>query len=75
MKTVASKKSIFKIGEEVLISPEVTHKTDWIKGKVFKIENNPYVGFVINVATDDDNVYFEKEYLFKHFKDEKICTQ
>ena len=45
--------SIFKVGEEVLISPQVTHEKQWIKGVVTEIEDNPFVGLVISVKTKD----------------------
>ena len=50
--------SIFKVGEEVLISPQVTNEKQWIKGVVT-------VGFVISVKTKDLGMFFDKEYLFK----------
>lgn len=57
--------SIFKVGEEVLISPQVTNEKQWIKGVVTEIEDNPFVGFVISVKTKDLGMFFDKEYLFK----------
>ena len=57
--------SSFKVGEEVLISPQVTNEKQWIKGVVTEIEDNPFVGFVISVKTKDLGMFFDKEYLFK----------
>ena len=57
--------SSFKVGEEVLISPQVTNEKQWIKGIVTEIEDNPFVGFVISVRTKDLGMFFDKEYLFK----------
>lgn len=54
-----------KIGDSVMISPDVTHKEEWELGKVIEIENNPFVGIVIAVKTDAGDIYFEKESLFK----------
>ncbi|MGV4439778.1 transcriptional regulator [Ornithobacterium rhinotracheale] len=65
METITKQKSKFKVGDEVLISPEVTHKENWIEGVVIDVEDNPFVGFVISAETKDENIYFEKEYLFK----------
>ncbi|MRJ11623.1 transcriptional regulator [Ornithobacterium rhinotracheale] len=65
METITKQKSKFKVGEKVLISPEVTHKENWIEGVVIDVEDNPFVGFVISAETKDENIYFEKEYLFK----------
>lgn len=57
--------SSFKVGEEVLISPQVTNEKQWIKGVVTEIEDNPFVGFVISVKTETLGTFFDKEYLFK----------
>ena len=34
-------RTIFKKGDTVLISPEVTHQIDWIEGTIIEIEDNP----------------------------------
>ena len=52
-------------GDSVLISPEVTHKSDWTQGTVIDVEANPFVGMVISAKTADGEIYFEKAYLFK----------
>jgi len=52
-------------GDSVLISPEVTHKSDWTKGTVIEVEANPFVGTVISAETPSGEIYFDKEYLFK----------
>lgn len=57
--------SSFRVGEEVLISPQVTNEKEWIKGIVTEIEDNPFVGFVISVKTKELGMFFDKEYLFK----------
>lgn len=54
-----------KIGDSVLISPDLTHKSDWTEGKVIDVEANPFVGTVISAKTSQGEVFFEKEYLFK----------
>ena len=54
-----------KTGDNVLISPQVTHKDDWTEGRVIEVEANPFVGTVISAETADGEIYFEKEYLFK----------
>jgi len=63
-----------KIGDKVLISPQVTDRTDWIEGVIIEIEKNPFAGIVITAKSDDGEVFFEKEDLFKHFSEE-ACTQ
>ena len=59
-----------KLGDYVLISPEVTHLQEWTRGKVIDVEANPFVGTVISAQTQDGNIYFNKESLFK----EAVCT-
>ena len=54
-----------KTGDNVLISPEVTHKSDWTRGTVIDVEANPFVGTVISAETPNGEIYFDKEYQFK----------
>jgi len=54
-----------RLGDNVLISPDVTHKSDWTRGIVIDVEANPFVGTVISAKTADGEIYFEKAYLFK----------
>lgn len=54
-----------KLGDDVLISPEVTHLHEWTRGKVIEVEANPFVGTVISAQTADGNIYFNRESLFK----------
>ena len=46
-----------KIGDKVLISPDL--------GTVIEVENNPFIGIVISAETEDKDVFFGKEDLFK----------
>ena len=61
-------KTVFKKGDTVLISPEITHQIDWIEGTIIEVEDNPYVGTVIVAQTKDGDVFFERECLFKNTK-------
>ena len=54
-----------KTGDNVLISPEVTHKDEWTQGTVIEVETNPFVGTVISAKTPSGEIYFDKEYQFK----------
>ena len=54
-----------KTGDNVLISPEVTHKSDWTEGTVIDVEDNPFVGTVISAKTATGEIYFDKVYQFK----------
>ena len=56
---------VMKTGDNVLISPEVTHKSDWTQGTVIEVEANPFVGTVISAETPSGEIYFDKEYQFK----------
>ena len=52
-------------GDKVFISPDVTHQSSWIEGKVIDVEDNSFVGKVISAQTADGNIYFDKEYMFR----------
>lgn len=54
-----------KVGDNVLISPDLTHQTDWVKGKIIDVEQNQFVGVVISAETNDGDIFFEREELFK----------
>lgn len=54
-----------KTGDKVLISPDLTKLPNWISGTVIEVENNPFVGIVISAETEDKNVFFGQEDLFK----------
>ncbi len=56
-----------RVGDNVLISPQVTHKSDWTQGIVIDVEANPFVGTVISAETANGEIFFDKEYLFKPF--------
>ena len=58
-----------KVGDNVLISPDLTHKTDWVKGKVIDVEQNQFVGVVISAETSEV-IFFGYEDLFKA---DKVC--
>ena len=61
-----------KIGDRVLISPDLTRMEGWITGTVIEVENNPFIGIVISAETEDKDVFFGKEDLFKP-KTEEVC--
>lgn len=54
-----------RVGDKVLISPDLTKLSNWISGTVIEVENNPFVGIVISAETEDKNVFFGQEDLFK----------
>lgn len=54
-----------KIGDRVSLSPELTHFSDWVEGKVTGVENNQFLRcLVITAELDDGNVFFGREELF-----------
>lgn len=63
-----------KVGDKVLISPDLTKLPDWEEGKVIEVENNTFIGVVISAETKDGNVFFGKEDLFKP-QTEEVCLQ
>ncbi len=56
---------MIKTGDKVLISPDLTRLPEWITGTVIMVENNPFVGIVISAETEDKDVFFGQEDLFK----------
>jgi len=54
-----------KLGDLVLISPELTQMKEWIKARVIDVENNSFIGLVISAQTEDGNVFFGRNDLFK----------
>lgn len=61
-----------KIGDRVLISPDLTRMEGWITGTVIEVEDNPFIGTVISAETEDKDVFFGKEDLFKS-QTEEVC--
>ena len=57
-----------KVGDKVLISPDLTLQKEWVSGTIIQVENNPFVGIVISAETEDRNVFFGREDLFKPAK-------
>lgn len=54
-----------KLGDWVLISPDLTQLKEWVKAKVIDIENNSFVGLVISAQTEDGNIFFGRNDMFK----------
>ena len=67
-------KSIFRVGERVWVSPQLTGKPDWVEATVTQIDNKPFVGVVINVKTDIGELFFEKVDMFKPLEALELCT-
>lgn len=56
---------IMKLGDYVMISPDITMLKTWVKGKVIDVEDNSFVGIVISAETEDGNVFFGRADMFK----------
>ena len=54
-----------KVGDNVLISPDLTHQTDWVKGKIIDVEQKSVCRVVISAETSDGDIFFGYEDLFK----------
>ena len=67
-------KSNFKVGQRVWVSPQLTNKPDWVEATITQIDDNPFVGIVINVKTDSGELFFEKEDMFKPLEALELCT-
>ena len=64
----------FKIGDNVMISPDLTHKADWTEGVVIDVEDNSFIGIVISAKTPKGEIFFDKEYMFKPIdKSSYVC--
>ena len=62
-----------KIGDKVLVSPDLTHKSVWENGKVNKVEQNSFVGIVISAQTEDGDVFFGYQDMFKPTNESTVC--
>lgn len=54
-----------EIGDKVLVSPDLTHKSGWENGEVIKVEQNSFVGVVVSAKTDDGDIFFGYQDMFK----------
>ncbi len=67
-------KTKFKVGDRVWVSPQVTNRIEWVQATITEVQNNPFVGIVITVKTDDNTYFFEKQDMFKSTEQE-LCLQ
>ena len=63
-----------KVGDSVLISPDLTHKTDWVVGVVIDVEDNSFVGTVISAETPSGEIFFDQEFMFKPIEKPHVCA-
>lgn len=62
-----------KTGDKVLISPDLTNLTVWIPATVIDVEDNSFIGVVVSAKTENGEIFFGKEYLFK-LQTNELCT-
>lgn len=53
------------MNDYVMVSPLVSHYSDWAKGKIIDIEDNPWRGTVITVRMENGDIFWDAEYHFK----------
>lgn len=63
-------KQEFLIGDIVLVSPELTLLTDWVKGTVIKIFKNPFIGDEVAIKDEQGRIFFGEKSYFKTFKNQ-----
>lgn len=61
---------LFKIGDIVKASPELTHLNDWVTGVIFNIIKNPFLGDEIAIKDEQGRIFFGEKYFFKNLKAE-----
>ena len=54
-----------KVGDLVRVSPDLTHKSDWVQATVVEVEQNPYAGLVITAKTGAGEYFFGYADLFR----------
>lgn len=61
-------KSKFKIGEYAEVSPDLTHLSEWVKGKIIDLIDNPFLGLEVAVEDKQGRIFYGEEYYFKLIK-------
>lgn len=54
-----------KVGDNVLVSPDLTNQINWIQGQIIEVENNSFIGIVISAKTVAGDIFFGPQDLFK----------
>lgn len=57
-----------KQGDLVTVSPDLTHKQEWVEATVMEVEQNPYAGLVITARTGTGEIFFGYADLFRPAK-------
>jgi hypothetical protein len=68
-------KTTVKIGDAVLISPDLTGLSQWEEGIVIEVENNTFNGIVVAAETKDRDIFFGTKDLFQIPENAALCLQ
>lgn len=66
------KNDIFKIGDIVKVSPNLTLLNEWITATIIKIRENPFIGTEIAVEDSNGRIFFGEKTYFELQKD-NVC--
>ena len=58
-------KGAFKVGDIVEMLPNLTLLKEWIKGKIIKVRQNPFMGTEIAIKDDLGRISFGEKEFFK----------
>ena len=58
-------KETFKVEDIVEMLPNLTLLKEWIKGKIIKVRQNPFMGTEIAIKDDQDRIFFGIKDYFK----------
>lgn len=61
---------LFKVGDTVNVSPELTHLNKWITGVIINIFKNPFIGDEIAIKDEQGRIFFGEKYYFTNLKTE-----
>ena len=65
MTTAEKIKSKFKIGKYAEVSPDLTHLSEWVKGKIIDLIENPFLGLEVAVEDEKGRIFYGEECYFK----------
>lgn len=54
------RENLYKVGDSIMVSPYLTHKSEWIKGKIVSVEENSLNGTIISAEMPDGDVFFQR---------------
>lgn len=63
-----------KLGQQIRISPYLTHLSKWIVGEIIEIEDNPFRGTIVAAKDDLGRIFWGEVDYFKPIIEE-LCLQ